>query len=82
MTFEWHKISKYEENYERDITDNVYDYVRDYYDVDEIDDLTEEQMDEVKTFRDEYNDYSVMQIGFSNLINDWEDIQWEKSQDD
>ena len=82
MTFEWHKISKYEENYERDITDNVYDYVRDYYDVDEIDDLTEEQMDEVKTFRDEYNDYSVMQIGFSNLINDWEDTQWEKSQDD
>lgn len=82
MTFEWHKISKYEENYERDITDNVYDYVRDYYDVDEIDDLTEEQMDEVKTFRDEYNDYSVMQIGFSNLINDWEDIQWEESQDD
>jgi len=82
MTFEWHKIGKYEENYERDITDNVYDYVRDYYDVDEIDDLTEEQMDEVKTFRDEYNDYSVMQIGFSNLINDWEDTQWEKSQDD
>ena len=60
MTFEWHKISKYEENYERDITDNVYDYVRDYYDVDEIDDLTEEQMDEVKTFRDEYNDYLNM----------------------
>ena len=56
--------------------------MRDYYDVDEIDDLTEEQMDEVKTFRDEYNDYSVMQIGFSNLINDWEDTQWEKSQDD
>ena len=82
MTFEWHKISKYEENYERDITDNVHDQVRDYYDVDEIDDLTEEQMDEVKTFRDEYNDYSVMQIGFSNLINDWEDTQWEKSQDD
>ena len=81
MSFEWNKINKYEDNYEREITDNVYDYVRDYFDVDEIDDITEEQMDQVKTFRDEYNEYSVMQIGFSNLINDWYDIQLEKEND-
>jgi hypothetical protein len=81
MSFEWNKIHKYEDNYEREITDNVYDYVRDYFDVDEIDDITEEQMDQVKTFRDEYNEYSVMQIGFSNMINDWEDIQLEKEND-
>jgi len=81
MSFEWNKINKYEDNYEREITDNVYDYVRDYFDVDEIDDITEEQMDQVKTFRDEYNEYSVMQIGFSNMINDWEDIQLEKEND-
>ena len=81
MSFEWNKINKYEDNYEREITDNVYDYVRDYFDVDEIDDITEEQMDQVKTFRDEYNEYSVMQIGFSNMINDWEDIQLEKGND-
>ena len=81
MSFEWNKIHKYEDNYEREITDNVYDYVRDYFDVDEIDDITEEQMDHVKTFRDEYNEYSVMQIGFSNMINDWEDIQLEKEND-
>ena len=49
--------------------------------VDEIEDLNEEQINAVITFRDEYNEYSVMQIGFSNLINDWYDIQLEKEND-
>lgn len=82
MTFEWNRIHKWEENYEREITENVYDYVRDFYDVDEIDELTEEQIQDVAAFRDEHNEYSVMQIGFSNLINEWEDAKWEAEQDD
>ena len=82
MSFDWYKIHKYEENYEREITENVYDYVRDFFDIDEIDELTEDQMNEVQAFRDNHNEYSVMQIGFSNLINDWEEAKWEADQDD
>jgi hypothetical protein len=78
MSFEWNRIHKWEDNIERDVTDAVYEYVRDYYDVDEIEDLTEEQIDEVRAFSDEHNEYSPMQIGFSNLFNEWEDLQWEK----
>ena len=81
MSFDWKRIDKFEDNYEREITENVYVYVRDYYDVDEIEDLNEEQINAVITFRDEYNEYSVMEIGFSNLINDWYDIQLEKEND-
>ena len=78
MSFDWPRIHKWEENVERDVTDSVYEYVCEHYGIEEVDELTPEQLTEVEAFRDELNEYSVMQIGFSNLINYMEDVHWEK----
>jgi len=78
MSFEWNRIHKWEENLERDATDGVYEYVCEYYEIDDVEELTEKQLAEVEAFRDELNEYSLMQIGFSNLINHVESIHWEK----
>ena len=72
MAFAWGRIHKWEENYERDITEDVRTYVCEYYGVDDITELTEEQINEVQAYRDELNEYSVMQWGFSNIYSEWE----------
>ena len=77
MSFDWPRIHKWEERIESDVTDSVYEYVMEHYGVDEIVELTEEQIKEVENFRDELNEYSPMQWGFSNLINHWESETWE-----
>jgi len=77
MSFDWPRIHKWEERIESDVTDSVYEYVMEHYGVDEITELTEEQIKEVEDFRDELNEYSPMQWGFSNLINHWESETWE-----
>ena len=73
MEFAWNRIHKWEENIEREVTDAVYEYVCEYYKVDDISELTEEQIAQVEGYRDhELNEFSVLQIGFSNIINHWE----------
>lgn len=78
MSFEWPRIHKWEDNIESQVTDSVFDYVFEYYGVTEVSELTEEQIKEVEDFRDEFNEYSPMQWGFSNLINQWESEKWEE----
>ena len=78
MSFEWNRIHKWEDNIEREVTDAVYEYVCEYYDIDDVEELTAEQVKELDVYRNEtLNEYSVMQIGFSNLINYWEDANYE-----
>ena len=77
MSFEWGRIHKWEENYERDITDDVRQYVCEHYEVEEIADLNQFQINEIQAFRDELNEYSVMQIGFSNILNEWDEENYE-----
>ena len=73
MSFEWNRIHKWEDNIESQINDSVSDYVCEYYGVEEISELTEEQINEISTFRDEMlSEFSVMQTGFSNLISQWD----------
>ena len=72
MTFEWNRIHKHEDNIEIDVTDRVFEYVFEYYGVEELSELTQEQISQIEDFRDKLNEFSVMQIGFSNLINQWE----------
>jgi len=68
MAFEWRKMYKSEDNIEYQINDIVYDTILSHYEVDEISDLTEENIKEVQSFYDDMNEYSVMCIGFVNLI--------------
>ena len=77
MSFEWNRIHKWEENIEREVSDAVYEYVCEFYGVEDIDQLTLEQAAEIQAFRDELNEYSVMQIGFSNILMQLEDTYYE-----
>jgi len=70
MSFEWNRIHKWEENHERSIFEDVTEFVCEYYAIDEIDDLTDEQFAEIVEFaQNELSEYSVMQSGFSQLIS-------------
>ena len=74
MAFEWNKIHKFEESFEREIIDSVEDYIMDYYDIIELHELTEEQVNEIKTFTEELSEYSVMQVGLNNILMRWDDM--------
>ena len=73
MSFEWNRMHKWEENFEQQITDSVFEFVCEQYGVDEVTELTVEQFKEVNQFYEEMNEYSVMHMGFVNLTNHWQD---------
>jgi hypothetical protein len=78
MSFEWNRIYKWEENVERNVTNSVYEYVCEHYGIDDVEKLDGDQLSEIEAFREELNQYSVMQIGFSNLINHIDTVLLEK----
>jgi len=78
MAFEWHRMHKWEENIERDVTEGLEEQLCEHYGVEDVLELTAEQMDEVIKFREEYvSEYSPMIWGFSNVIMRWEDENYE-----
>ena len=77
MSFEWNRMYKWEENHERNITEDVEEYICEHYGIEFIEELTQNQIEELEVFRSELNEYSIMQIGFSNVINNWEHAQDE-----
>jgi len=73
MSYEWPRIHKVEDNYYMEISEVVWEHVSEHYGVDDIEDLTEEQIDELEDFRTNHlNEYSIMQAGYSNIISMWE----------
>jgi len=72
MAYEWPRIYKAEENIEHQVTEWVTEHVCEFFEVEYVSELTQEQISEVEAFRDELNEYSPMQIGYSNVINQWE----------
>jgi len=77
MAFVWNRAHKWEENIERDVTDGLIELIQEHYGVDEVYELSEDQIDEVMVFRDELSEYSPLQIAFSNVYNYWESEQNE-----
>ena len=70
MPFEWNRINKTEDNFVMEISDRVFTYVREYYKVDDVMDLSKDQIQEIIDFRDnQLHEFSVMQAGFSDLIS-------------
>lgn len=81
MAFEWYKTHKIEEWVEREMTECVEQYVCEYYNVEDTNDLTAEQIEELETFREEeLHEYHPLQMGFSNVICAWENQ--EKDEED
>lgn len=79
--FYWHRNHKVDEWVEREMIECVWDYVSEFYGVEEVHELTEEQIQEVEAFRNELNEYSPLQWGFSWLCNTWESETWEMEQE-
>ena len=77
MMFEWDRLHKWEENHERNITEDVEEHICEHYGIESIEELTQDQIEELETYRSDLNEYSIMQIGFSNVINNWENAQNE-----
>ena len=79
MSFEWNRIHKWEDNLEQSITESVFEVICEFYRVDDVSELTQEQRDDVEGFREnDLGEYSVMQIGFSNFISYWDDENYEE----
>lgn len=72
MAFDWPRSHKWEENIEREVTDGLTELIQEQYGVEEIHELTEEQINEVIAFREELSEYSPLQWAFSNVYNQWE----------
>jgi hypothetical protein len=72
MAFDWPRSHKWEENIEREVTDGLTELIQEQYGVEEIHELTEEQLNEVMAFREELSEYSPLQWAFSNVYNQWE----------
>ena len=82
MSFEWPRMHKWEENIERDVTEALEEQLMEHYGVDDVLELTAEQMDEVRAFREEYvSEYSPMNWGFSNVIMRYEDENYQEEQE-
>ena len=72
MSFEWIKLHKWEDNIERDIISNVEEYICEYYNVEMIDFLSEDQVKDIRKFsKNEVSEHSFMQIGFTHVIEMW-----------
>ena len=72
MSYDWPRIHKTEDYLASTIYDLVSEHVLSHFDVDDVEDLTEEQINEVIAFREELNEYSPLQWGYSDLISYWE----------
>ena len=73
MSYDWPRNHKVEDNLMMEINEVVWEHVLEHFGVDEIEDLSEEQIAEVESFRNgRLGEYSVLQGGYSNLISMWE----------
>lgn len=79
--FYWHRTHKIDEWVEREMIECVWDYVSEFYGVEEVTDLTEEQIEEIEAFRTELYEYHPLQYGFSWLISTHESETWEMEQE-
>ena len=78
----WRKPYKTEEYYERMICDQVWEQIMEHFGAEEITEITPEQMKEVEDWREEnLHEYSLLQVGFSNFIQQWENDRWEADLD-
>lgn len=67
------KILKAEWNIEAQIIELVHEHVLSHFGVEEVKELTEENITEVQGFWDTIGEYNIMGIGYSDIIAEWEE---------
>lgn len=71
--FDMPRIHKLEEWVEREMTESVRDYVQEWFQVEDVIHLTEKQVTEIENFVMTLSDYSPVQLGYFNIIDEWKD---------
>jgi NADH dehydrogenase FAD-containing subunit len=71
--FDMPRIHKLEEWVEREMTESVRDYVQEWFQVEDVIHLTEKQVTEVENFVMTLSDYSPVQLGYFNIIDEWKE---------
>ncbi|MDG0992841.1 MAG: hypothetical protein P8O15_09940 [Luminiphilus sp.] len=71
MQFDVPRLHKYEDQLERDSYENAILIIQQFYDIDDINTLTEEQKVDVQHFVTDMNEYSLMCFGFREVLNNW-----------
>lgn len=79
MSFDVPKIHKWAENIENTLTEWAHEQIQEHYGIDEMEELTEEQIGEIQEFVDNAEDtwYDWVCIGFRNVISWWENENYE-----
>lgn len=71
--FEWHRLHKYEENLDNKCYEEAWEIVTENYGVDEIEQLTEDMINEIETFQNTVNEFSPYHYALQRIINDFHD---------
>ena len=73
MSFEWNNMHGLEERIEGELTDSLYEAVCSFYGIDDVIDLSKDQIKEIEAFRDEQVfESALVQVASSNAISWWE----------
>ena len=79
--YTFYKSHKVEDWIASEMRDTVTAQILEWFDVEEIGHLTEDQIAEITDYRDNVlNEYSPLQWGYSDVIGEWENYQWENSE--
>mgnify|MGYP000477418307 CR=1 FL=1 len=68
MSFKWDRVYKAEEYFDSLITEYAMDYIIEHYSLEDIEELTYEQMKEIEQWEFDESPY-IMGIGIRNVIN-------------
>jgi len=73
------KIHKWAENIEGMLTEWSYEAVYAHFSVDDVSELTLEQIQEVEDFVAESEEswYDYVLMGFKNIVNEWENLDYD-----
>lgn len=74
-TYEWNRAHKVMDWIEDEITGAAIESVTEWFGVDEISELTEEQISEVENYAESDSCYDVLAMGLRNVVSQWENEQ-------
>lgn len=80
MSFDVPKIHKWADNIENTLTEWAEDHICDWYEIGGVSELTSDQIEEIEEFVNSASDtwYDWVCIGFRNVINYWENENYEE----
>jgi len=71
--FNWPRSHKFDEWVEQQMIESVYEYILEFYNIKDINELTQEQIDDIEKWRyEDLSEYSPLQWGFSFLVAEWD----------